>query len=151
MATENSAEKFLELENSASRLLKELEELRQESKNYEQASTNLEAAGQDVRELAKSLESAAEQLQSLVAGLRDIGMPELLDKIAGLESRFTEATREIKEVQDASSQSLAGLQEEIGKVDERSTVRLDALIEYHSKGVLGKIFGKPRRSGTGQS
>ena len=154
MTTEDSTSKFLELEESASRLLDELERLRQETSNYEQASSSLESIGHDVRGLVTSLGSAAEQLQVLVAGLRDIGMPELLDKVASLEGRLIEATNGIKETQRASTQSVEALRtemlSELAQATENSNQLLDSLIEYHSRGVLGKLFGKPRPTIKGQ-
>ena len=97
MMTEDSAARFLELENSASRLLDELEKLRQETSNYEQASTSLETVEQNIRGLATSLGSVTEELQSLVTGLRDVGMPELLDRMNAMEAQLIEARREYVE------------------------------------------------------
>ena len=123
MTGEDSAARFLELEDRASKLLGELERLREETAHYSQASATLESAEHGIRELAASLESAATQLQGLVSGLREIGMPVLLDKIAALEAQADAARKEA---------------EEAGQ-------RLDALLDYHSKGPLGRLFGKPRR------
>ena len=88
MTTEDSAARFLELENSASRLLDDLEQLRRETSNYEHTSTSLESLEQTVHGLANSLRLLTEELQSLVTGLRDVGMPELLDRMNAMEAQL---------------------------------------------------------------
>ena len=154
MTTEDSASKFLDLENSASRLVDELEKLRQETINYDQASNSLESIGKEVEGLATSLQSAAEQLQVLVSGLREISMPELLDKIASIDGKLADATDEIKENQNASSQTIEVLRgemlSEIARSAEKSNQLLNSLVEFHSSGIFGKLFGKPRSTTTGQ-
>lgn len=170
MTTEDSAARFLELENSASRLLDELEQLRRETSNYEQASTSLESVEQNVRGLATSLGSVTEQLHSLVTGLRDVGMPELLDRMNAMEAQLVEARRESAEElgsrMDALMHQVADTQESLNAANEfaqsletrvdhsaKETQRaqvdlaqqLSALLEYHSRGFFGKLIGKPRR------
>ena len=116
MTSGDTSAKFLELENSASKLLDELERLRSESAHYSQAATTLESAENQMRELSTSLQSVATELQALLVGLRDIGMPVMLDKVTALEDE-AENTRQ----------------------------GVDALLEYHSRGPLGRLFGKVRR------
>lgn len=127
MTNDDSAAKFLELENRASRLLDELQHLRTEANHYTQASISLESADRSIQVLASSLESAVDQFQSLISGLQDIGMPALLDRIGALESQL-EAGK--KDTTEAHSKSIW---------------HLEALLDYQSRGMLGKLFGKPAR------
>ena len=150
MTTEDNNTKFLELEGSASRLLDELEQLRQETRRYDEASTRLESVEDNVNGLTTSLTNIAEQLRNLISGLQEIGLPALLDKISNLESELSDAKKEIQLVNENSSASItavedmrANIEDQITEIRASSIRRLDALIEFHSKGFLGKLFGKP--------
>ena len=135
MVNQDGAAKFLELENSASQLLDELDRLREEMKHYGQASASLDAAQAGLTGLTSAVAVAAEQLQSLVTGLRDVGMPELLDRMNAIEDQLSEARSRLDESTKDAQKDFA----EVGK-------HLTSLIEFHSKGFWGKLFGKPRRA-----
>ena len=150
MTTEDNNAKFLELEGSASRLLDELEQLRQETRRYDEASKRLESVEDNVNGLTTSLTNIAEQLRNLISGLQEIGLPALLDKISNLESELSDAKKEIQLVNATSSESIsavedmrANIEDQITEIRASSIRRLDALIEFHSKSFLGKLFGKP--------
>lgn len=152
MTTGNNAAKFLELEDSASRLLDELEQLKTEWRRYDGASASLESVEDKVSGLTTSLEGVSGQLQSLIAGLQEIGLPALLDKLSSLESELADTKKEILVVQKANSESAtvledmkANIGDQIEAVRASSNERLDALLEFHSKSIFGKLLGKPNR------
>jgi len=171
MTTPDGAERFLQLENSASELLEELEQLNQESRRYSEAATSLESVESSVKGLTESLTSISQQLEGIIAGLRDIGLPAVLDKTTSLEAEIASARTELQSVQKSSSKQeseLASARIEIKSIQHSSTEiataledlglnlrdkldegqssfisRLDSLIRFHSGSVFSKLFGKP--------
>ena len=136
MVNQDGVAKFLELENRASQLLDELERLRDETKHYGQASDSLDSAQAGLTALTSSVLSVTEQLQSLVTGLRNVGMPQLLERMNAIEGQLAEVRAMFDESTKDTRQALV----EVGQ-------QLNSLLEYHSKGFFGKLFGKRRRVG----
>jgi hypothetical protein len=62
-------------------------------------------------------------------------MPELLDRMNAIEDQLSEARSRLDESTKDAQKDFA----EVGK-------QLTSLIEFHSKGFWGKLFGKPRRA-----
>jgi chromosome segregation ATPase len=126
MTNNDPRTRFLELEQEASDAVQQLERLRQETQHYDEASRQLAGTAEEVRGLINSLQGVAGVLKDLVSGLQEAGVPVILERIEALESQLAEVRRESHD----------------GRIGTDN--RLDAIMEYLSKGFLGRMFGKPK-------
>ena len=83
---EKSAERFLQAEEAADRLVQSLHELHDEAVSYQTATQELGAARERLVKLIDSMEEIAHGSYEVVQQLKEIGSPEILDRIAQLDT-----------------------------------------------------------------
>jgi len=87
---EKEAEKFLQAEETAVKLVKTLKQLHTEATSYQSATRELDTVRQRLLDLIKSTERVASGSHEVIKILKEIGGPEILNKLAKLENKSTE-------------------------------------------------------------
>jgi len=113
MTTPDGAERFLQLENSATELLEELEQLNQGTRHYNEAAASMESVESSVKGLTDALTSVSKQLEGVIVGLRDVGLPAVLDRTQSLESELASANIELQSVRRSVQESSSKLEAEL--------------------------------------
>ena len=85
MATDERVQQFLQAEEEASRLVEELTRLKQEIQHYSAASHSLDEAGARIGSLVDEVSKATTGVGDVIKTLREIGTPELLDRLSAIE------------------------------------------------------------------
>ena len=103
MVNDSGAQKFLDIESAAANLVAALEALKIEIDHYSHASASLDEARSTIGPAADKYSTVAVELEALVASLREIGMPALVDSVSGLqaavETQLAEVHRSLAEAQ----------------------------------------------------
>lgn len=87
---EKEAERFLQAEETAVKLVKTLKQLHTEATSYQSATRELDTVRQRLLDLIKSTERVASGSHEVIKILKEIGGPEILNKLAKLENKSTE-------------------------------------------------------------
>ncbi len=87
---EKEVEKFLQAEETAVRLVETLEQLHTEATSYQTATKKLDTVGQRLLNLIESTERIASDSHEVIKILKEIGGPEILNRLAKLENKLTE-------------------------------------------------------------
>lgn len=87
---EKEAERFLQAEETAEKLVKTLKQLHTEATSYQSATRELDTVRQRLLDLIKSTERVASGSHEVIKILKEIGGPEILNKLAKLENKSTE-------------------------------------------------------------
>ena len=99
---EEEAKKFLDAEETANNILESLKKLRAESAHYQTAKDDLETVRQQLVNLINSTEKVAKGSHEVVQILKEIGGPEILDRIVKLENKsnayFEEQSKTLKKL-----------------------------------------------------
>jgi|ERR687892_730539 uncharacterized coiled-coil DUF342 family protein len=119
--------RFLELEQQASEAVQQLDRLRQERQHYDEASRQLGETAEEIKNLLNPLQSVAGELKSLISGLQEAGVPVILERIETLEAQLGEVQREARDARNGINN------------------RLDIVLEYLSRGLFRRMFGKPNQ------
>jgi len=87
---EKEAEKFLQAEETAVKLVETLKQLHTEATSYQTATKELDTVRQRLLNLIESTERIASGSQEVIKILKEIGGPEILNRLAKLENISTE-------------------------------------------------------------
>lgn len=87
---EKEAEKFLQAEETAVKLVETLKQLHTEATSYQTATKELDTVRQRLLNLIESTERIASGSHEVIKILKEIGGPEILNRLAKLENKLTE-------------------------------------------------------------
>ena len=87
---EKEGEKFLQAEETAVRLVKTLKQLHTEATSYQTATKELDTVRQRLLNLIESTERIASGSHEVIKILKEIGGPEILNRLAKIENKSTE-------------------------------------------------------------
>lgn len=87
---EKEAEKFLQAEETAVKLVETLKQLHTEATSYQTATKELDTVGQRLLNLIESTERIASGSHDVIKILKEIGGPEILNRLAKLENKSIE-------------------------------------------------------------
>ena len=87
---EKEAERFLQAEETAVKLVETLKQLHTEATSYQSATKELDTVRQRLLDLIESTERVASGSHEVIKILKEIGGPEILNKLAKLENKSTE-------------------------------------------------------------
>jgi len=87
---EKEAEKFLQAEETAVKLVETLKQLHTEATSYENATKELGTVRQRLLNLIESTERVANGSHEVIKILQEIGGPEILNRLTKLENKSTE-------------------------------------------------------------
>lgn len=87
---EKEAEKFLQAEETAVRLVETLKQLHTEATSYQTATKELDTARQRLLNLIESTERIVGVSHEVIKILKEIGGPEILNRLAKIENISTE-------------------------------------------------------------
>ena len=87
---EKEAEKFLQAEETAVKLVETLKQLHTEATSYQSATKELDTVRKRLLNLIESTERVASGSHEVIKILKEIGGPEILNKLAKLENKSTE-------------------------------------------------------------
>jgi uncharacterized ion transporter superfamily protein YfcC len=87
---EKEAEKFLQAEEAAVKLVETLKQLHTEATSYQTANKELDAVRQQLMALIESTEKVVSNSHEIIKSLMKIGGPEILNRIAIVEKRINE-------------------------------------------------------------
>lgn len=86
---EKEAEKFLQAEETAVKLVETLKQLHAEATSYQTATKELDTVRKRLLNLIESTERVASGSHEVIKILREIGGPEILDRLMRLEDKST--------------------------------------------------------------
>ena len=92
---EKDVEKFLQAEESAEKLIQTLEKLQTEAKSYQGATNELGIARDKLLELIESTKDVVSNSYEVIKTLKDIGGPEIFERLTKLESKLDESAKSI--------------------------------------------------------
>jgi len=87
---EKEAEKFLQAEETAVKLVETLKQLHTEATSYQTATKELDTVRKRLLNLIESTERVASGSHEVIKILKEIGGPEILNRLAKLENKSTE-------------------------------------------------------------
>jgi len=87
---EKEAEKFLQAEETAVKLVETLKQLYTEATSYQTATKELDTVRQQLLNLIKSTEKTTSGSHEVIKILKEIGGPEILNRLTKLENETTE-------------------------------------------------------------
>lgn len=87
---EKEAEEFLQAEETAVNLVETLKHLHSEATSYQTATKELDTVCQRLLNLIESTEKIASDSHEVIKILKEIGGPEILNRLAKLENKSTE-------------------------------------------------------------
>jgi len=87
---DKEAEKFLQAEETAVKLVETLKQLHTEATSYQIATKELDTVRQRLLNLIESTERVANGSHEVIKILKEIGGPEILNKLAKLEDKSNE-------------------------------------------------------------
>jgi hypothetical protein len=95
------AEQFLETEQAASALLDELTQLKAQTRHYSAAAGALDDASRSLSEVAAHAAELVTTTRDVVVSMREIGTPQLLEKLVWLSARYEEQQGQLQEMHSA--------------------------------------------------
>jgi hypothetical protein len=87
---EQEAQKFLEAEETAEKFVQTLKQLHTEATSYQTATKELDAVRQRLLGLIESTEKVASGSYEVIKILKEVGGPEILDRITNVENKVSE-------------------------------------------------------------
>ena len=87
---DNGAKKFLQAEKTAVEIAETLKKLRSETESYQDTQRNLSAVRKDLTHLIQSTEDAVKGSQEVISMLKEIGGPEIFQKLDDLKNVTSE-------------------------------------------------------------
>lgn len=84
------AKKFLQAEKTAIKIVETLKKLRSETESYQDTQRNLSAVRKDLTHLIQSTEDAVKGSQEVILLLKEIGGPEIFQKLDNLKNVTSE-------------------------------------------------------------
>jgi len=87
---EKEAEKFMQAEETAVRLVETLKQLHAEATSYQTATKELDTVRQRLLNLIESTERISSGSHEIIKILKEIGGPEILTRLAKIENKSTE-------------------------------------------------------------
>jgi hypothetical protein len=87
---DNEAKKFLQAEKTAVEIAETLKKLRSETESYQDTQRNLSAVRKDLTHLIQSTEVAVKGSQEVISMLKEIGGPEIFQKLDDLKNVTSE-------------------------------------------------------------
>lgn len=124
MTTDDPRERFLELESQANQLVEKLERLRSEADGYQTASGHLEAVSQRIQTLLDAMLEASQGITETIAGLKEIGTPELLaaqqsitTAVEGIGNTLENSSSELRSAVDATNSTVSALDGRLSNIE----------------------------------
>ena len=99
MVDDGYKKKFLEIEDSASTLLEEIQGLQKEIGGYSAAGKGLERASEDLRALAATSEQAIEKLGQLASTLDEVEVEGVLRMQKKIDARFSQLEESLARIE----------------------------------------------------
>jgi len=120
------AEKFLEAEETAIKLVENLKELHFEANSYKNAKMELDEARQKLINLIESTGKVTESSYEIIKMLKDIGGPEILTRINNMNEVIADATRslnnDINNYKIDTSEKIDLLEKKMDEIDAKITL-----------------------------
>jgi len=98
MTSEQNTERFLQLEQAASQVVEELNNLKEETRHFSESSKSLDESVQAIQKLAEGLGTASSEIASLARSIREEGFSTLVDRLESLSTEFDMQNQGIKKV-----------------------------------------------------
>lgn len=118
---EKAAEKFLKEEEIASKLAESLQQLYNEANSYHTAKEELESVRKKLLNLIEGTEKAINGSYEIIKNMKEIGTPEILNRIAKIEIKLLEGFNKQLEVLDSLNKYLPeAIQSLENKIEEES-------------------------------
>ena len=153
--TSNNTNRFLDLEEAADGLIRQLQALEGNVKSYSEVGSDLARASQGLSEATAQYVDVAAQMKAVATAMRDIGMPGLLNAVeeatsavrasqaqasAGFDG-LLDAVRQAQDaVEQAQQQTIDGLREAVRQAQEQTSSSLSVLLN-----AVGQIEANQRR------
>lgn len=87
---EKEAEKFLQAEETAVKIVETLKQLQTEATSYQTATKELDTVRQRLLNLIEAIEKVSNDSHEVIKILKEIGGPEILSRLTKLENKSTE-------------------------------------------------------------
>lgn len=118
---EKAAEKFLKAEEIATKLAESLQQLYNEANSYHTAKEELESVRKKLLNLIEGTEKAINGSYEIIKTMKEIGTPEILNRIAKIEIKLLEGFNKQLEVLDSLNKYLPeAIQSLENKIEEES-------------------------------
>lgn len=118
---EKAAEKFLKAEEIASKLAESLQQLYNEANSYHTAKEELESVRKKLLNLIEGTEKAINGSYEIIKTMKEIGTPEILNRIAKIEIKLLKGFNKQLEVLDSLNKYLPeAIQSLENKIEEES-------------------------------
>ena len=119
---EKEAEKFLQAEETAVKLVETLKQLHTEAISYQTATKELDTVRQRLLNLIESTESIASASHEVIKILKEIGGPEILNRLTKIENKLAEeSTQRSKEIEKLNTEII----DELAKLGDKSDEKFD--------------------------
>jgi hypothetical protein len=126
---EEEAQKFLEAEETAEKLVQSLEELHTEATAYDIALKELNGVRQDLVGLIDSTKQLASGSHEAIKTIRELGTPEILDRITSMQKTTSEEiTTQFSDIQGNFNENIKSQFSDIqNKFSEELSAKTNAL------------------------
>ena len=125
------AEKFLEAEETAIKLVENLKELHFEANSYKNAKMELDEARQKLINLIESTGKVTESSYEIIKMLKDIGGPEILTRINNMNEVIADATRslnnDINNYKIDTSEKIDLLEKKMDEIDAKNNIMMQKM------------------------
>lgn len=139
------AEKFLEAEETAIKLVENLKELHFEANSYKNAKMELDEARQKLINLIESTEKVTESSYEIIKMLKDIGGPEILTRINNMNEVIADATRslnnDINNYKIDTSEKIDLLEKKMDEIDAKNNIMMQKMTKLILITLISSIAG----------
>lgn len=126
---EKETQKFLEAEETAAKLVETLKQLYSESTSYQMATKELDVVRQQLLNLIESTEKVVSNSHEIVRILKEIGGPEILNRLTKIEDKLSEEVAKVVntnlEIDRILKESKSEILTRLTKVEDKSTEQFD--------------------------
>ena len=113
---EKEAEKFLKAEETANKLVETLKQLHKEANSYQTATKQLDDVRQKLLSLIESSEKVVNGSHEVIKILKEIGGPEILNKIGEVKDKIDEElSKGVGELKNETLRRIGKVEDKIGK------------------------------------
>ncbi|HNV43912.1 MAG: hypothetical protein KBG82_01430 [Spirochaetes bacterium] len=139
------AEKFLEAEETAIKLVENLKELHFEANSYKNAKMELDEARQKLINLIESTGKVTESSYEIIKMLKDIGGPEILTRINNMNEVIADATRslnnDINNYKIDTSEKIDLLEKKMDEIDAKNNIMMQKMTKLILITLISSIAG----------
>lgn len=139
------AEKFLQAEETAVKLVENLKELHFEANSYKNAKMELDEARQKLISLIESTGKVTESSYEIIKMLKDIGGPEILTRINNMNEVIADATRslnnDINNYKIDTSEKIDLLEKKIDKINTDNNIVMQKMNKLILITLISSIVG----------